>query len=275
MRAVPQTKTVFLTGASSGIGRATAELLTAKGYSVWGTARDISRLPTLPGFHPVALDLSRPEEIPATFTRVAEEAGGFEILINNAGDVINAPLEVLVPNGLRAQMETLFFGPLELIRLALPEMRIRNSGVILNVTSLAVQFPIPFNSGYSAAKAALASCNECLRLELTGTKIRAVDIQPGDVRTEILRRTQELNDLACAAYEPNLSKARASEAGKMEQACPPELVARLLLKLILQSNPPPRKTVGNFFEARLATTASRFLSRRMVERLQRLIYNLK
>ena len=92
---------------------------------------------------------------------------------------------------------------------------------------------------------------------------------------EILRRTRELNEPVCAAYEPNLSKARASEAGKMEPACAPDTVARLLVKLLSDPSPPPRKTVGNFFEARLATTASRFLSRRMVERLQRLIYNLK
>jgi len=269
------TKTVFLTGASSGIGRATAELLSKRGYEVWGTARDISRLPQLPGFHPVALDLNDAPRLATAFEKAAGEANGFEILINNAGDVINAPLEALVSNGLRAQMETLFFGPMELIRHALPEMRRRNSGYIINVTSLAVQFPIPFNSGYSAAKSALASCNECLRLELTGTQIRVVDVQPGDVRTEILRRTRELNEPVCAAYEPNLSKARASEAGKMEQACASETVARLLVKLLSDPSPPPRKTVGNFFEARLATTASRILSRRMVERLQRLIYNLK
>ena len=89
-------------------------------------------------------------------------------------------------------METLFFGPIKLIRMALPEMRRRNAGVIVNITPLAVQFPIPFNSGYSAAKAALSSCSECIRLELTGTGICIVDNQSGDVSTEILNRTREL-----------------------------------------------------------------------------------
>jgi NAD(P)-dependent dehydrogenase (short-subunit alcohol dehydrogenase family) len=267
-------KNVFLTGASSGIGRAVAALLCEKGFEVWGTARNVSRLSPIPHFHPVALDLNDPEGMRAAFERASSEAGGFEILINNAGDVINAPLEVLVSNGLRAQMETLFFGPLELIRLALPEMRRRNSGLIVNITSLAVQFPIPFNSGYSAAKAALSSATECLRLELTGSNIRAVDIQPGDVSTEILNRTRELNQPECEPYEPNLSRSRAAEAGKMKEACSPEKVARLVLELLSCPNPPPRIAVGNFFEARIATFASRMLSRGVVERLQRLIYKL-
>ncbi|NBV85871.1 MAG: SDR family NAD(P)-dependent oxidoreductase [Verrucomicrobia bacterium] len=265
---------VFITGASSGIGRAIVTLLCAEGFEVWGTARSVSRLPVHAQFHPVALDLNDPGTIKEAFESASREAGGFDVLINNAGDVINAPLEALVQNGFRAQMETLFFGPLELIRLALPEMRRSNRGIILNVTSLAVQFPIPFNAGYSAAKAALSSCSECLRLELTGTGIRVVDVQPGDVSTEILKRTRELNTPECAHYEPNLSRSRAAEAGKMEEACSPEKVARLVLRLLSDASPPPRVAVGNFFEARLATFASRILSRRTVERLQRLVYKL-
>ncbi len=275
MATASYSKTVFLTGASSGIGLAVVKRLCAAGWEVWGTARNVSRLPVLTGFHPVALDLNDPENIAAAFSAAAVESGGFDVLINNAGDVINAPLEALVQNGLRAQMETLFFGPLELIRLALPEMRRRKAGMIINVTSLAVQFPIPFNSGYSAAKAALSSCSECLRLELTGTPIRLVDVQPGDVSTEILNRTKELNLPECAPYEPMLAHARAAEADKMKAACAPEKVARLIQKLLNAGNPPPRVAVGNFFEARLATTASRLLSRGMVERLQRWMYGLK
>ena len=267
-------KNVFITGASSGIGRAIVAHLCAEGFEVWGTARNISRLPVHDMFHPVVLDLNDAGSINSTFELAALEANGFDILINNAGDVINAPLEALVQNGMRAQLETLFFGPLELIRLALPEMHRRNSGTIVNITSLAVQFPIPFNAGYSAAKAALSSCSECLRLELTGTGIRVVDVQPGDVSTEILKRTRELNTPECAHYEPNLSRSRAAEAGKMEEACSPEKVAKLVLRLLGEGSPPPRVAVGNFFEARLATFASRFLSRRMVERLQRLLYKL-
>ena len=197
-------RNILLTGSSAGIGQAAARSLTEAGHNVWGTARDLTRLPSLPRFHPVRMDLNDHVDLRAGFDRAASEAGGFDVLINNAGEVINAPLEVLIADGLRTQFETLFFGPMELIRLALPEMRRRRAGLIVNITSLAVQFPIPFNGGYNAAKSALAAASEGLRLELTGTGVRVVDVQPGDVATEILRRTQNIEAPGCSFYEPNL-----------------------------------------------------------------------
>jgi len=272
---MPAVRTIFLTGASAGIGRAMAAALTAAGHAVWGTARDPARLPNLPRLHPVRLDLNDPAGLRESFSRAAAEAGGFEVLINNAGEVLHAPLEVLAADGLRAQFETLFFGPLELIRLALPEMRRRQRGLIINVTSLAVQFPIPFNGGYNAAKAALAAANEGLRLELLGTGVHAMDIQPGDVATEILRRTRVCATPVCAAYEPNLGRSRAAEARKEDAAIRPEKVARLILRLLDNPNPPPRIVVGNFFESCVAPLAARLLSRRAIEWGQRLTYGLR
>ena len=203
---------VLLTGASAGIGLATARALTDAGHHVWGTARDISRLPTLPRLHPLQMDLNQLAELRLSFDRAVDDAGHIDVLINNAGEVINAPLEVLIGEGLRMQLDTLFFGPVELIGLALPHMRRRASGLIINITSLAVQFPIPFNGGYNAAKAALAAASEGLRLELLGTGVRVVEIQPGDVATEILRRTHNVDVPLCGSYEPNLTRARAAEA---------------------------------------------------------------
>ena len=115
--------TILLTGASAGIGLAAARALTAAGHEVWGTARDIARLPTMTRFHPIAMDLNDTEGLRQRFANAADDAGGFDVLINNAGEVINAPLEVLTGGPLREQFETLFFGPMELIRLALPRMR--------------------------------------------------------------------------------------------------------------------------------------------------------
>ena len=263
---------ILLTGASSGIGLAAARALTDAGHEVWGTSRDTTRLPVLPRFHPVRLDLQNTDSIRAATRQAQLESGGIDVLINNAGDVINAPLETLAADGLHPQFQTLFFGPVEIVRQLLPDMRQRNRGLIINVTSLAARFPIPFNAAYSAAKAALGSATECLRLELTGTQIRLVDIQPGDVVTEILRRTRTLD---APAYEPNLARARAAEAGKMKHAASPEKVARLILRLLSDPSPPPRVVVGNFFESRVAPLADRLLPRRLIEWAQRRMYDLK
>ncbi len=272
---MPRLRTVFLTGASSGIGLATAQALSAAGYEVWGTSRDPGRLPALPHLHPVRLDLNDAESLRAGFGQAQEESGGIGVLINNAGDVINGPLEALVADGLRAQLETLFFGPMELIRLALPGMRKRRDGLIVNVTSLAARFPIPFNAGYNAGKAALASATECVRLELSGTGIRVVDVQPGDIATDIQRRTRLLASPECAAYEPNLSQSRRVEDDKALHAPRPERVASLIVRLLASPAPPPVTTVGTFFEARLAPVLARLVPRRMLEWGVRRMYGLK
>ena len=266
---------IFLTGASSGIGLAATQLLTSAGHEVWGTTRDIRRLPAAPRLHPVSLDLNDPESLQPCFDAAALDAGGFDVLINNAGDVINAPFEVLAADGLRRQFETLFFGPTELIRLALPVMRERRAGLIINITSLAVQFPIPFNAGYNTAKAALAAASEGLRLELLGTGVRVVDIQPGDVTTNILRRTSNLDTPLCAAYQPNLDRARAAEAEKEGAAISPDRVARLILRLLDTPSPPPRVVIGNTFESWIAPLGARLLPRRAIEWAQRLTYGLR
>src|ERR1041385_4818532 len=143
---------VFLTGASSGIGLAIARLLTAHGCEVWGTSRDRKRLPELPGFHPVVMDLSQPS-LPADVP--------FEVLINNAGAAVFGPLETLPVDLVREQFQLLVEGPLELIRLALPGMRARGVGTIINITSLAAQLPVPFMGPYNAGKAALSSLTQC------------------------------------------------------------------------------------------------------------------
>lgn len=268
-------RTVFLTGASAGIGLATARALTAAAYEVWGTSRDPSRLPAVPGFHPIRLDLNDPVSLQAGFRQAQEEAEGIDALVNSAGDAINGPLEALVADGMRPQLETLFFGPLKLIRLALPRMRSRNSGLIVNVTSLAARFPIPFNAGYSAAKAALSAATQCLRLELTGTGIRVVELQPGDVATEIQRRTRNLAAPECEAYEPNLSRSREAEEEKYHTAPGPEKIARIVVRLMMDPSPPPVLAAGRFSEARLAPLLARLVPSRAVEWAQRCLYGLK
>src|SRR5579871_1331950 len=139
---------VFLTGASSGIGLETTKLLTAHGFDVWGTSRDVGRLPKLDRFHPVRMDLASLHLIRESFNAAIQEVGTFDVLINNAGAGAFGPLVTMAPETVREQFQLLVEAPLELIRLVLPKMRERNGGRIINVTSLAAQFPIPFMGPY-------------------------------------------------------------------------------------------------------------------------------
>jgi NAD(P)-dependent dehydrogenase (short-subunit alcohol dehydrogenase family) len=175
-------KRIFITGASSGIGLASATLLSGRGHEVWGTSRDLARIPPLPRLHGVRLDLLDPVSLGEGFATALREAGQFDIVINNAGSGHFGPAEFLSMEELYSQFQILVFAHIQLCELALRAMRDRG-GRIINVTSLVSRLPIPFMGAYNAAKAAMASFTTTLQLELAGSNIRVIDLQPGDIRT--------------------------------------------------------------------------------------------
>ena len=256
-------KRIFLTGASSGIGLATAKLLTDRGDEVWGTSRDITRIPQLPRLHAVALDLSDNVSLGDAFRLALREAGHFDIVINNAGSGHFSPAEHLSTEAMHAQFQNVLFSHIELCRLALASMRIHGSGRIINVTSLASRLPVPFMAAYNAAKAAMASFVLTLQLELAGTDIRVIDLQPADIRTsfnDAVART----DTDDARYRELIEKAWQAVDKNMQEAPPPDLVAREIAKVIDAANPPSRVTVGGAFQAAVAPFILRFLPQRVL-----------
>jgi NAD(P)-dependent dehydrogenase (short-subunit alcohol dehydrogenase family) len=254
-------KRIFITGASSGIGLATAKLLAERGDEVWGTSRDVARVPQLPRLHPVRLDLGNLDSLGQNFAAALREAGHFDIVINNAGSGHFGPGEFLSIDAAQDQFQTVVFAHIELCRLALAAMRAHGSGRIINVTSLASRLPVPFMSAYNAAKAAMASFTMSLQLELEGSDIRIIDVQPGDISTEfndVITKT-ETGD----RYTARVEKTWRAVDRNMKAAPKPELVARRIAKLIDAANPPPRVTVGDFFQSTVAPLIFRFLPQRM------------
>jgi short-subunit dehydrogenase len=272
--AASEFRKVFLTGASSGIGLETALLLTQHGYEVWGTSRDISRLPQAPGFHPVRMDLTSFDSIREGFAVALMEAGSFDALINNAGAGAFGPLETMPAEMVREQFQVLVDAPLELIRLVLPKMREGRRGVILNVTSLAAQFPIPFMAPYSAAKSALSSFTQGLRVELSNTSIHVVELRPGDINTLFHGRTKKATAAASAEEQRRMKAAWDTQVRNMAAAPPPERVARAILRVITAPNPPPVLVVGGFFQTRVTPLAARLVSPRLLEWALRRYYRL-
>jgi NAD(P)-dependent dehydrogenase (short-subunit alcohol dehydrogenase family) len=255
-------KRVFLTGASSGIGLAIAKLLVAEGHEVWGTSRDLGRIPKLPRFHPIRLDLTDPRSIEEAFTTAVTEAGHFDVVINNAGAGHFGPAELLPPETIASQFQILVFGQIQLMQLALRHMRARGEGLIINVTSLASRLPVPFMAAYNAAKAALASFTMSLQLELDNSDVLIVDLQPGDIRTEFNQGVVR-SATANPRYDAKADKAWEVIEHTMKNAPTPDLVARHILKLINADRPPPRVTVGNAFESKIAPLIFRFLPQRI------------
>src|SRR5216117_1839367 len=177
-------KRVFLTGASSGIGLAIAKLLVAQGHEVWGTSRNLERIPKIPRWHPVRLDLADRFSVQEAFKSALAEAGYFDVLINNAGAGHFGPAELLSMETVASQFQILVFGQIQLIQLALRHMQARDEGLIINVTSLASRLPVPFMAAYNAAKAAMESFTMSIQLELGNSRVHVVDLQPADIRTE-------------------------------------------------------------------------------------------
>jgi short-subunit dehydrogenase len=253
---------IFLTGATSGIGLAIGQVLTARGHEVWGTSRDPARILQSPRLHSLQLDLSDSNSIDRAFNSALTEAGHFDVLINNAGSGHFGPAEHISAEEMARQFQISVFGHLQLMRLALRAMRSRGHGLIINVTSLASRLPVPFMAAYNAAKAAMAVFTMSIQLELPDVGVRIVDLQPADIRTDFNKGVIKSNDFD-PQYEAAVAKTWDIVESNMKNAPSPELVARHVLKLIEQANPPSRVTVGDVFQAKIAPLIFRFLPQRL------------
>ena len=254
-------KKVFLTGASSGIGLAIAKLLVAEGHDVWGTSRNLERIPKMPRCHAVRLDLADRLSVEEAFNAALEEAGYFDVLINNAGAGHFDPAEFLPMETIASQFQILVFGQIQLMQRALRHMQTRGEGLIINVTSLASRLPVPFMGAYNAAKAALASFTMSIQLELGDSHVHIIDLQPGDISTEFNQSV--VQSAKAERYDSKIAKTWKTVERNMKNAPGPDLVARRVLKLINAVRPPPRITVRNIFESKIAPMIFRFLPQRI------------
>jgi NAD(P)-dependent dehydrogenase (short-subunit alcohol dehydrogenase family) len=266
-------KRIFLTGASAGIGLATARALTAAGCHVWGTSRKADRLPTdLPNFHPVILRLGDEESMRESFANALKEAGErFDVLINNAGGGWFGPAAEMPGDALRAQFQKLVFAPFTLIQLALPTMRREPGGLIINVTSLAGRLPLPYSAAYSAAKAAMSTLTATMQMEerdAEGFPAHFVDLQPGDINTDFNRSMNMWQEVETEDESSAIAARRVLAASdeSMGKAPPPELVAECIRGIIMGGKKAPAVvTCGNFWQARLGPLAARFLPPRLLQ----------
>lgn len=240
----------LVTGVSSGLGLAMAESLRAEGVEVWGTARDITRVPS--GIRPVALDLGKPCSIAAAVAQVRREAPMLDLLVNNAGNGAFYPLEDFPAETLESQWRVLLHGPAELTRAFYADFRGRRRGVVVNVTSLAGDYPIPFMSAYSGAKAGLSAFTRAIMLEAAGSGVAVVDFRPGDYATGF-------NDSVAGfdrAVRPDALAARAACEAHVKAGPSPERAAHDLLRAVRRGRSGV-VTSGDFWQARLGPLLAR------------------
>jgi NAD(P)-dependent dehydrogenase (short-subunit alcohol dehydrogenase family) len=183
-------KTWFITGASSGFGRAFAEHALAHGHNVVATARQVSGLDAFATSAPdrvmvITLDVTRTREVEAAIAAAVSRFGRIDVLINNAGYGVVGAFEETSDIELRALMETNFFGAMNVTRAALPTLRAQRSGAIVNISSLGGQLSFAGFSAYSATKFAIEGASEALAQEMAPFGIKVLIVEPGQFRTNL------------------------------------------------------------------------------------------
>ncbi|MEZ4859557.1 MAG: SDR family oxidoreductase [Flavobacteriaceae bacterium] len=175
---------VLITGGSSGIGKAIGDYLVSKHYIVYGTSRNPSAYKgTL--FKLLPLDVTKPDTIVEVVSEIIKREGRIDVLINNAGVGITGPIEETPTAQIKKAFDTNFYGPLEVLKVVVPQMRKQKCGFIINITSIAGYMGLPYRGIYAATKAALEITTEAYRMELMPFGIKMTNVAPGDFATNI------------------------------------------------------------------------------------------
>jgi len=220
-------KTIFITGASAGIGKATAKLFAAKGWKVIATMRkpeNETELNRLGNITLLPLDVTNPEQI-KDITQKALALGDVDVVFNNAGYALLGPLEAITDEELVQQMETNFFGTVRVTKEFIPNFRAKKSGLFINTTSSAGLMAFPVSSMYDASKWALEGWAESLSFELNHFGIGIKNIEPGLVSTDMGERSVLLSH---PAYEALTGKFFAMISSPETKMSTPEQIAEVV-----------------------------------------------
>jgi NAD(P)-dependent dehydrogenase (short-subunit alcohol dehydrogenase family) len=242
-------KTILITGASTGIGRATAQLFQQAGWNVAATMRDPTReieLTALPNVLVQALDVTDKDSIVAAVSATVSRFGQLDALLNNAGYGLFGPLEAVTPQQLERQYRTNVFGPVQTIQAALPHLRATH-GVIINVSSIGGRVSFPFNSLYHGTKFALEGISESLAMELAPQGVRVKVVEPGGVKTDFAGRSLDVMSLSgLDLYDAPLKSTMAvfADPARRDNHSQPEDIARVILAAATDSGPRLRYLAG-------------------------------
>ena len=252
-------KSVLITGASDGLGKALALLLAQRGYRVFAAGRSPEKLAQLDIFaaerklalETVVLDVCSDDSVHRGVSGVLANAGPIDVLVNNAGVNYTAAVEDLTMEDWRAQFETNFFGVLRVTRAVLPHMRERRSGRILMMSSVSGLITAPTQGAYSSSKHALEALSNALRLELYPFGIPVILIEPGYIVTGIGKAAAEFSKPYLEKRGPYASLYTrffaSANAARLKSKTTPEDCARVMLHAIETPRPKPRYGVTSLF----------------------------
>ncbi len=266
------TKTILVTGASSGIGKASAERLLADGHTVYVAARRLNKMKDLEerGAIALKLDITNEADINDVVSQIKAKDCRLDVLINNAGYAVYGAVEDTPLTEAKQQFEVNIFGLASLTQKVIPLMREKKSGAIINISSVGGKVYTPLGAWYHATKHALEGWSDCLRLEVQQFGINVIIIEPGAIKTEF-------NDVL---YEPMIKRSAKGAYGDMVNglvsaiktsntkpgaASPPTVIADVVSRAIRAKNPKNRYAAGKF--STMLLVARRWLSDRAFDKL--------
>lgn len=277
------TKTIFITGASSGFGRLSAELLTSKGHNVFAGMRDITTRNKevasalgAKGIEVIALDVTQEKSVNDAVAAVLAKSGGkLDVVINNAGIASAGVSESFTPEQLKAMFDVNVFGVQRVLRAALPALRKKGDGLVINVGSILGRVTFPFFGLYGASKYAVEAMTESYRYELAPLGVDVVLVQPSAYPTNMYAAAQQPSDMACVNEYGEIGQI----PGKMfetfmgifqgKDAPNPQDVPAAIEKLVAtaKGKRPDRVVVGAPYGADAANTALAPIQRQVIDGL--------
>ncbi|MBB5437702.1 short-subunit dehydrogenase [Pedobacter sp. AK017] len=261
------TKTVLVTGASAGIGKATAIYLAENGYNVYGAARRTDKMQDLKnhGIKAISLDVTKEESILACVNQIYKETGSIDILVNNAGFGSSGAIEDVSMDDARYQLEVNVFGAMRLTQLVLPKMRQNKYGKIVNISSIGGKIAFPMAGWYHASKFALEALSDSLRLEVKSFGIDVIVVEPGGIKSEwadVANQTLQRTSANTVYKDMAASLEKLNENKNFPE---PIVIAKLVKDSIEAKNPKTRYSGGS--NARQILLARKIVSDKMLDKI--------
>ena len=268
-----QSQIILITGASSGFGKITSQMLSEQGHIVYGTSRKTSE--NMGKVKMLVVDVTNTSSIQQAIGQIISEQGRIDVLINNAGMGIGGALELATEREVDIQMSTNFFGVVNMCKAVLPYMRKARKGKIINISSIGGVMGIPYQGFYSASKFAVEGYSEALALEVHPFNVKVCLVEPGDFNTGFTdnRNISELTRQDSDYGESFLNSLKIIEKEE-RNGCHPRKLGSSICKIVARKNPPFRTKVGPVVQVLFAMSKS-WLPDRVMQYALRLFYAIK
>ena len=268
-----QSQIILITGASSGFGKITSQMLSEQGHIVYGTSRKTSE--NMGKVKMLVVDVTNTSSIQQAIGQIISEQGRIDVLINNAGMGIGGALELATEREVDIQMSTNFFGVVNMCKAVLPYMRKARKGKIINISSIGGVMGIPYQGFYSASKFAVEGYSEALALEVHPFNVKVCLVEPGDFNTGFTdnRNISELTRQDSDYGESFLNSLKIIEKEE-RNGCHPRKLGSSICKIVARKNPPFRTKVGPVVQVLFAMSKS-WLPDRVMQYALQIFYAIK